>query len=105
MANLNRVLQGEFYAGQVHAKIMDLPGPASYATGGVAIAAADVGIGHNILGMTLVQADQATTLLVASVVYDPSTGKLQFFSGSAAGEIPAATNLSSGTYRLLVFGF
>lgn len=89
-------------AGRLQYKVITFTGDSSYATGGYALAAADVGM-NSIL---FVQFSDAAGY---NAVYDYSTGKIKLnVTGAAANavlnEVPNATNVSSVAFRVLIFG-
>ena len=104
MATLNRASNGEFYAGQLHAKMVDLVGPASYATGGVPINGNDVGVGHTVLGATFIGFSAQASTVVYGAVWDSTNQKL-ILTDNAGAQVGNGQDLSAGTYRILFRSF
>lgn len=88
--------------------VADLTGDASYATGGYAITAAQLGI-RKIYGAEMMGGNAVG--LSYMVGYNTGTGKIQFFnptnttpSVGPATEVVATTNLTTATVRAVFIG-
>lgn len=75
-------------------------GPASYATGGDALSAADLGLGR-VDVLHLEPLTNGTAILLAR--YDYTNAKVKVFD-MAGAEVSAATNLSTYTARFIADG-
>jgi hypothetical protein len=110
MATINRnIARGLNAMGGFHALIFGYTGPASYATGGDAIAAGDLKLGKIEHISTMVLQNATPVALLA--VYNHTTGKLLIYyvdnnaaSDSGLIEVPNATDLSGYTGRGMAYG-
>ena len=101
----NRVLQGDTTTGPWRGKVFQISLTGTYATGGFAVSANDIGIGHTLFGILLLQViTQATA--GAGAVYDISYvgGNLVLMTSTGA-EIAAGTNMATGVLQLLAWGY
>ena len=101
----NRVLQGDTVLGPWRGKVFQISMTGTYATGGFALTASDIGIGKNLFGVLLLQVvTQASA--GAGAVYDISyiAGNLVLLTSTGA-EVAAGTNMATGVLQLLAFGY
>lgn len=82
-------------------RTMRWTGPASYATGGEDVSPSVFGVGYVNAILAAVITDGATTRVGA---WNAATGKLLWFVPNTNAEVANATNLSTFTGALVVFG-
>jgi alpha-D-ribose 1-methylphosphonate 5-phosphate C-P lyase len=85
----------------------DVPGPASYSTGGIAVAAADLGLRTVTSVLSCTITTPATSAFTAgaavAAVYNTSTNKVMFI-GETGVESTATTVLTGMTVRVIAVG-
>lgn len=102
----NRVMQGDSVMGPWRAKIFQVAVTGPYATGGFPIAATDIGIGHTLFGILLLQVIAQASVGATGAVFDTSyvNGNLVLI-GTAGTEIASTVAMAGGVYQLLAFGY
>jgi hypothetical protein len=84
--------------GKHRVKMADITGDSSYPAGGYVLTAAQFGL-RNILSVDFIGGNLAS--LGAAPVWNPTTGKMML--EAAAADLTPTTNVSTFTYRALVY--
>lgn len=102
----SRVLQGDSTMGPWRAKIFQVSLTGTYVTGGFAIAPTDIGIGHNLFGITLMQVIAQATVGSTGAIFDVSyvAGNLALIT-TAGAEVGSGVNMAGAVYQLIAFGY
>lgn len=101
----NRVLQGDSVMGPWRAKIFQVALSGTYATGGFPIAATDIGIGHTLFGVILLQVITQAAGAGAITDVEYVAGNLVLVGATTGLEIVATTSMANAVYQLLAFGY
>jgi|SRR6185437_10323380 len=102
----NRVQQGDSVLGPWRAKVFQMSVTGTYVTGGIPVAATDIGIGHTLFGIILLQVitqAAASGSPISDVEY--VAGNLVLISSSTGLEVAPGNNMATGVYQLLAFGY
>ncbi len=111
MAVLNEMLLQPQSLGEVFISGRDIPGPASYTTGGVAISPQTFAL-LSFKFLICDHLDQTGTYFVKFVApkgptfgsSTASAGKIVWYVASTGAQVAAATNLSTSSVRVLAIG-
>lgn len=107
MGNCAVTVKEEFSFGPFHAKIVDIAGSSSYATGGDTVRLVDLGL-KTIQGLFLSGAFGPSALFHVNAVLHGATSvtdpKIMFRDSVTGAEVTAGQNLSTEVIRALVLG-